>query len=103
MNTINLPTSWTLPKYHLGQRVKQGEIIGLEYHPPGTQRACELGDGWSYTVLSDEYSGAVEICEEGQIQLLTPADRNKEVRELIELHQKRVAALTEQLGESNGF
>lgn len=26
---ISIPNSWTSPLYHLGQRVKQGEIIGI--------------------------------------------------------------------------
>lgn len=97
MNTINIPNSWTLPKYHLGQRVKQGEITGLEYNPPGTRRAYELGQGWSYTVLLDDYSGEVEICKERQIELLTPSDLRKETQELIDQHLVRIAALTEQL------
>jgi hypothetical protein len=102
INTISLPKSWAPPKYHLGQRVKQGEITGLEYNPPGTRRAYELGEGWSYTVLLDDYSGKAEIYKERQIELPTP-ESYKEIQELIDLHQSRIAALTEQLGETSGF
>lgn len=83
MNTITIPNSWTPPKYHFGQRVKQGEIISLEYHPPSTQRSDELGQGWTYTVLPDEYSDSVEICKERQIEPLTPSESRAEVQELI--------------------
>ena len=96
MNTINFPNNWTLPKYHFGQRVKQGEITGLEYNPPGTRRAYELGEGWSYTVLADDYSGEVEIFKERQIELAT-LESQQEIQELIDQHQVRIAALTEQL------
>ncbi|MHC5719539.1 MAG: hypothetical protein ACYTX0_47715, partial [Nostoc sp.] len=91
---MKIPNSWTAPKYHFGQRVKQGEITGLEYHPPGTQRAYELGAGWSYTVLLDEYSDYVEIYKESQIELATQ-ESHKEVQELIGLHQIRITSLTE--------
>ncbi|MBN3949406.1 MAG: hypothetical protein HWQ38_24250 [Nostoc sp. NMS7] len=95
---MKIPNSWELPKYHFGQRVKQGEITGLEYHPPGTQRAYELGEGWSYTVLVDEYSDYIEIYKERQIEVATQESR-KEVQELIDQHLIRIAALTEQLNE----
>ncbi|MEH1908889.1 MAG: hypothetical protein V7L05_20705 [Nostoc sp.] len=93
---MKIPNSWTPPKYHFGQRVKQGEITGLEYHPPGTQRAYELGQGWSYTVLLDEYSDYVEIYKESQIELPTPESR-KEILVNIGLYESRLAALKEQL------
>lgn len=96
INTIRIPKNWIPPKYHLGQRVKQGEITGLEYNPPGTRRAYELGIGWSYTVVADDYSGEVEIFKERQIELATTQSR-EEIQELIDLHQSRITALTEQL------
>jgi hypothetical protein len=94
---MKIPNSWTPPRYHFGQRVKQGEITGLEYHPPGTRRAYELGQGWSYTVLADEYSGEAEIYKERQIELLIPSESQKEVQILIDLYKSRLSALTEQL------
>ncbi|MHC5819378.1 MAG: hypothetical protein ACYT04_26740 [Nostoc sp.] len=93
---MKIPNSWTSPKYHFGQRVKQGEITGLEYHPPGTQRAYELGAGWTYTVLPDEYSDYVEIYKERQIELATEESR-KEILVNINLYESRLAALKEQL------
>ncbi|MEH1920594.1 hypothetical protein [Nostoc sp.] len=93
---MKIPNSWTPPKYHFGQRVKQGEITGLEYHPPGTRRAYELGIGWSYTVLLDDYYDEVDIYKESQIEPKTQ-ESHKEIQELIDLHQTRITALTEQL------
>jgi len=93
---IRFPSHWTKPKYHFGQRVKQGEINGLEYHPPGTRRAYELGEGWSYTVVADDYSGEAEIYKERQIELPTQ-ESQQEVQELIDQHLVRITALTEQL------
>ncbi|MEH2274403.1 MAG: hypothetical protein V7K40_06230 [Nostoc sp.] len=102
---IAIPNSWTPPLYRLGQRVKQGEIIGLEYHPPGTQRAYEFGQGWSYTVLLDDYSAEVDIYKERQIELPTDSESHSCVQELINQHQIRITALTEQMellkGNSN--
>ncbi|MDZ8140119.1 MAG: hypothetical protein RM049_33325 [Nostoc sp. DedQUE04] len=31
---ITIPNHWTLPKYSLGQRTKQGMIVGIQYYPP---------------------------------------------------------------------
>ncbi|MEH1808492.1 hypothetical protein [Nostoc sp.] len=93
---MKIPNSWIPPKYYLGQRVKQGEITGLEYHPPGTRRAYELGQGWSYTVLLDDYCDSVDIFKESQVELATPKS-HKEIKELIDQHLVRIAALTEQL------
>ncbi len=95
--SIRFPSHWKTPKYYLGQRVKQGEIVGLEYHPPGTQRAYELGEGWTYVILPTDYSEEVEIKSEHNIELLPPSESNKEIKELIDLYQNRIATLTEQL------
>ncbi|MBE9212906.1 hypothetical protein IQ247_09410 [Plectonema cf. radiosum LEGE 06105] len=49
MNKINIPASWTPPKYQLGQRIEQGEIVGIEYHLPGTQRELQNLDSSFYS------------------------------------------------------
>ncbi len=100
MNKITIPNSWTPPLYHLGQRVKQGEITGIEYHPPGTGIAYELGQGWTYIVLPDEYSDYVDMAPESQIELLTPSASAHEVERLIDLHGLRITALTEQMAQT---
>jgi hypothetical protein len=101
---ICFPSHWKKPKYHLGQGVHQGEIIGLEYHPPGTRRAYDLGEGWTYTLLIDEYSNDVELCTEREIKPLEPSELREEVQTLIDLYQSKITALTEQLeGENNGL
>jgi hypothetical protein len=96
---IRFPSHWAIPKYHLGQRVSLGQIVGLEYHPPGTLRAYELGEGWSYWVCRDEMSDSVESCKEEHIKPLSPAEIKEEIQAEIDFHASKVTALTEQLEE----
>lgn len=97
---INIPKSWKIPKYQLGQRVKQGEIIGIEYRIPGTNRAYELGIGWVYTVLPNNYSDSVEIIQETEIKLATP-ESHQEIRDTINAYNKRISTLAEQLDQES--
>ncbi|MFN6472578.1 MAG: HNH endonuclease [Nostoc sp. SerVER01] len=94
---ICFPSHWKKPKYHFGQRVNGGEIVGLEYHIPGTLRAYELGEGWHYWVSPDPMSDSVESCKESQIKPLSPTEIKEEIQAEIEFYQSKVAALTEQL------
>ena len=96
MNRMNIPKFWPLPKYTLGQRVEQGEIVGIEYRSPGTYRANELGQGWFYQVLPDEYSESVEIYREKDIELAS-SDFQNEIFELIINYQNRIFELIAQL------
>ncbi|MEH2070050.1 MAG: HNH endonuclease [Nostoc sp.] len=96
---IRFPNHWKKPKYHLGQRVKQGEIVGLEYHRPGTLRAYELGNGWHYWVCRDSMSDSVESCTESQIKPLSPTEIKEEIQAEIEFHADKLTALTQQLEE----
>jgi hypothetical protein len=32
---MRIPEGWTQPKYGLGERTKQGMIIGIDYYPKG--------------------------------------------------------------------
>ncbi|MDZ8240573.1 MAG: hypothetical protein RMZ69_26055 [Nostoc sp. ChiQUE01a] len=98
--TINIPNHWKTPKYSLGQLVKHGQIIGIEYQPPGTRRAYDLGEGWYYSVLINEQEYDVENLKESDIQ---PPSREKidakidELKALIEFHQSSAAFLSKQL------
>ncbi|MFN6559988.1 MAG: hypothetical protein RMY28_009290 [Nostoc sp. ChiSLP01] len=101
-NAIKLPSTWIPPKYHPGKQVKQGEIIGMEYHPPGTKRARELGKGWFYTVMIDELEDDVEIIKESAIELPSGEDLLSEIDSLDSLAQtchSKIASLEEQLKE----
>ncbi len=90
---IRFPSHWKKPKYHLGQRVKQGEIVGLEYHRPGTLIAHELDEGWTYWVCRDEMSESAESCTESQIKPLSPTEIKEEIQAEIDLYQNRIATL----------
>ncbi|MEH2467833.1 HNH endonuclease [Nostoc sp.] len=50
-SNISFPTYWKTPKYSLGQQMKQGQIVGVEYDPPGTKTASDFGEKWTYWVL----------------------------------------------------
>lgn len=67
MKNIEFPEHWQAPKYKLGQQVKQGQIVGVEYHPPGTKRACNFGEGWTYWVLLQEPEEDLEAFRESNI------------------------------------
>ncbi|MEH1780668.1 MAG: HNH endonuclease [Nostoc sp.] len=64
---IRFPNHWKKPKYHLGQSVKQGEIIGVEYHHPASLMADEFGEGWTYWVLINKHAADVESFSERNI------------------------------------
>ncbi|MEH1777093.1 hypothetical protein [Nostoc sp.] len=94
-----IPSDWTPPKYHLGQRVKQGQITGVEYHPPRTQIAYELGIGWVYWVLRNELCEAAESFTEEDIKPLTAQELEEKIQAEIEFHASKVTALAKQLKE----
>ncbi|MFN6540705.1 MAG: HNH endonuclease [Nostoc sp. EkiNYC01] len=48
---IRFPNHWKKPKYHLGQQMKQGQIVGIEYDPLGTIAASLFGEKWTYWLL----------------------------------------------------
>ncbi|MEH1777068.1 hypothetical protein [Nostoc sp.] len=99
VKTIRIPSHWESPKYHLGQRVKQGEITGMEYHPPGTQRAYELGKGWTYWVLRNELCENVESFREKDISPLTYVELKDKIQAEIEFYTSKVTFLTQELAQ----
>ncbi|WP_174711375.1 HNH endonuclease [Nostoc sp. TCL240-02] len=100
---IRFPSHWPQPKYHFGQLVKQGRIIGIEYQSPGTRRAFDLGKGWIYAVLLDDLGYDTDQLKESEIEppplSVLQAEINYE-KSLVEIHQNNKAVLTEQLEES---
>jgi hypothetical protein len=49
--TITIPKGWEYPRFTLGERTKQGIIVGIEYYPADSQLAHEYGQGWRYSVM----------------------------------------------------
>lgn len=39
---VTIPNHWTSPKYSLGQRTKQGVIVGIQYYPPNNPGQTHL-------------------------------------------------------------
>ncbi|MBU7583085.1 MAG: hypothetical protein KAF91_09275 [Nostoc sp. TH1S01] len=95
--TISIPKDWKYPKFWLGQRTKQGLIIGLEYKPVDTQLAYEYGNSWRYTVLPDKHSDEVRHYSDDQIQTLSIAEIQAELQAEIEEHQQQIKVLEQQL------
>ncbi|MEH2177412.1 hypothetical protein [Nostoc sp.] len=101
---IRFPSHWPQPKYHFGQLVKQGRIIGIEYQSPGTRRAYDLGEGWIYAVLIDDQGYDADQLKESEIKPPSLEDLQAEIdyeKSLVEIHQSNKAVLTEQLLEVN--
>ncbi len=96
-STINIPNHWTLPKYSLGQRTKQGIIVGIEYHPPNSLLANQCGELWRYSLLVNENDESLEHWQEYQIQPLSLEELRGQLLREIEVQQKKVAVLTQQL------
>ncbi|MEH1777094.1 HNH endonuclease [Nostoc sp.] len=98
---IRFPSHWPQPKYQLGQLVSLGRIIGVEYQSPGTRRAYDLGLGWIYAVLIDDLGYDTLQLKESEIELpslsLLQAEINYE-KLLVEIHQKNLGCLDEQMG-----
>jgi len=97
---IRFPSHWPQPKYHLGQRVKQGEIVGVEYYQPKTLRGYEEGAGWSYWVLRNDLSDQAEAMRESNIQPLKTSELQEEIQAEIEFYQSKITALNEHIQES---
>ncbi|MBD2255453.1 hypothetical protein [Nostoc parmelioides] len=96
--TISIPKGWDYPKFTLGQRIKQGLIIGIQYYPTDTLLAHEYGTGWRYTVMSDKNSEEVRSYFDDQIQQFSVAELQAQLQAELEEHQQQITALQEQLG-----
>ena len=67
---INVPDKWRGLKYRLGQKTVHGEIVGFIYHPPGSKRASESGERWSYFMLESSQSDEIETYFEDEIGII---------------------------------
>ncbi|MEA5606235.1 hypothetical protein [Nostoc sp. UHCC 0252] len=48
---VTIPNHWTSPKYSLGQRTKQGMIVGVQYCLFENLVVPERDGSWRYAVL----------------------------------------------------
>lgn len=97
---IRFPNHWRKPKYYLGQQMKQGQIIGIEYDPPGTQAAERFGENWTYWVLVNNDDIDTESFIEQNLKPMSQEDLLSEIEYLkanIATQEKSLAALVEQL------
>ncbi|YAG17022.1 hypothetical protein NSTC745_06407 [Nostoc sp. DSM 114161] len=100
---LRIPSHWESPKYRLGQMVKLGRIIGVEYQLPATKRAYDLGEGWIYTVLVDDEEYETQNVKESDIEPVSLEQLQAEIERqqtLVALHQKNLAVLLKQLDEA---
>ncbi|MEH2070051.1 MAG: hypothetical protein V7K47_18130 [Nostoc sp.] len=97
--SIRIPSDWTLPGYSLGQRTKQGLIIGIQYYPSGTFLAQEEGQEWRYSLLLTSNIQDLDYKKESEIEPLSTQELRSSILADIELYQSKIAALTEQLNE----
>ena len=89
-----MPSTWGLPLYLLGQFIKQGQIIGVNYYPPGTPAAKEYEEeGWSYLVMPSMDSDILLHLSESEIKSCLPDQACAFLQTEIDKHQSKVAAL----------
>ncbi|MBW4689267.1 MAG: hypothetical protein KME40_30290 [Komarekiella atlantica HA4396-MV6] len=105
--TISIPKHWDYPRFTFGQRTQQGLILGLYYYPTGTELAEQFGDGWRYALMPNKNSDEISYLQENQIQPLSPQELFTQITTEIDLYQRQIAMLQQQLsiiagGFSNG-
>ncbi len=103
-SNIRFPSHWKKPKYQLGQQMKQGQIVGIEYHPPSTKRASIFGENWTYCLLINDQDAEIEIFTEQNLQPLSPSELLSEIesqKTLLEVYQNNIAALTTAFEEAS--
>jgi hypothetical protein len=93
--TISIPKDWDYPRFTLGQRTKQGLIIGIQYYPSDTLLAHEYGNSWRYTVLPDKHSEEVRYCFDDELLQLSLAELQEQAE--IQKHQQQIMLLQAQL------
>ncbi len=94
---VTIPNYWTLPKYSLGQRTKQGVIVGIQYYPPNNLLTGLCNESWRYAVLNKNDFSEVSHLEEQKIQPLTPLELHAELEAEIEAYQIEIVIRQQQL------
>ncbi|MFN6537943.1 MAG: HNH endonuclease [Nostoc sp. EkiNYC01] len=73
---IRFPNHWKKPKYYLGQQMKQGQIVGIEYDAPGTKAASLFGEDWTYWLLVNKDSIDTENFTEDSLEPMQVEDKD---------------------------
>ncbi|MCC5633456.1 hypothetical protein LC613_39000 [Nostoc sphaeroides CHAB 2801] len=94
---VTIPNHWTLPKYLLGQRTKQGMIVGVQYYPPNNLLTGLCTESWRYALLDKNDFSEVSHLEEEKIHPLTPIELRTELEAEIEAYQRKILILKQQL------
>jgi hypothetical protein len=99
---ISIPSYWAQPKYSLGQRIKQGTIVGIQYQLPNNLLLESSADGsWNYIVKvnsgSKDKDKEVEELQEHEIKTLPSSDLHKLLTAEIEAYQQKIEILKQQL------
>lgn len=91
--TLNLKQ----PKYRIGDRVKQGLIIGLENYPHDSYLCQKYGAGWRYTMLPDKAEEDLNHYFEPEITLLSPQQLKTQIEAEINQCQQQLEILQTEL------
>ena len=95
--TITLPIGYGLPKFHVGQRTKQGKIIGIEVLPHDSLLAESCSHGYRYLVMVSRYTKEVKYLESDQITLLSPLEVEAEILEEVDYYLTQLVLLQSEL------
>lgn len=84
--TTKISSSFTDPLYTIGDRVKQGRIIGINH----------VMRRWQYTVLNEESKRTVKLAE-SEIKLLSQQEREARILAEVDSHLRQLALLQKEL------
>lgn len=94
---VAIPNHWITPKYSLGQRTKQGVIVGIQYYPSNNPLTGKGNESWRYAVVSQNDFLEVSHLEEQKIQPLTPLELRTQLEAEIERYQREILILKQEL------
>jgi hypothetical protein len=86
MQATKISTSFTEPKYTIGDRVQQGRIIGIN----------PVMESWQYTVLNEVSKRIVKLAE-SEIKLLSEQEKKARILAEIDSHLKQLVLLQKEL------
>jgi hypothetical protein len=94
---VPFPSHWKKPKYYLGQQMKQGQIVGIEYDAPGTKGASLFGEDWTYWLLVNKDNIDTENFTEESLEPMPTEDKESEIESSTQ--EETFSALHEHLRE----
>ncbi|WGV29145.1 hypothetical protein [Halotia branconii] len=96
--TITFPHGYGRTKYNIGQRTKQGKIIGIEYYPLESLLAGSCSYGYRYKVMTSDTNNEVKMLEENQIVPLSPQELEAEILSEVDWYLLQLVLLQQELG-----